>query len=559
MKYFELFYLLIPLFLIFVILALHLYVSKTKRKLNSYFETRKLENNPSTNQVYSNELRALSLIKNEKTETIKDDAATMVWEIDKLKKTNYEKSVRGKEMLSKYQVLASNKLYVEINENEKKISQISRNFFDTVGLVLGHIKILRNEITGYKNGLRELKNEIFKNISEESNPKSSAIILNEFQAIEIKLKELDDLITSNQIEKAILEFGDIKKDFLELIIFANNSEELEKFVFIKIPEYFDKIQNLFEQAKKNTSSEFSYMTFDIQMNTLKNDYKSLTGTFGIKNWLNTKELCNKMLTSFSNLNGEINREIESYVFMIKYKDSLSKHKKNIAKLYMSIKTEFMKAYQIDKIYFSQLENEIVKLSTYLIEVDLWIDKIAKVEDNSDISFSSKQFKYKTLFYQLKGFYTLYVELIKKIEIFYLEGESNLLKFERLVILKRTMNLYVKNNYILLDMEEDKKNIIIETNYQKIINIILNTPEGKSPNIVNEYQKLLVLLIDYVSTVGLKIEISKIFKKVVNLLAPKRSSDLKLNENIILSENFYLDGNYQRALDNIIGTLDKGVN
>ncbi len=559
MKYFELFYLLIPLFLIFVILALHLYVSKTKRKLNSYFETRKLENNPSTNQVYSNELRALSLIKNEKTETIKDDAATMVWEIDKLKKTNYEKSVRGKEMLSKYQVLASNKLYVEINENEKKISQISRNFFDTVGLVLGHIKVLRNEITGYKNGLRELKNEIFKNISEESNPKSSAIILNEFQAIEIKLKELDDLITSNQIEKAILEFGDIKKDFLELIIFANNSEELEKFVFIKIPEYFDKIQNLFEQAKKNTSSEFSYMTFDIQMNTLKNDYKSLTGTFGIKNWLNTKELCNKMLTSFSNLNGEINREIESYVFMIKYKDSLSKHKKNIAKLYMSIKTEFMKAYQIDKIYFSQLENEIVKLSTYLIEVDLWIDKIAKVEDNSDISFSSKQFKYKTLFYQLKGFYTLYVELIKKIEIFYLEGESNLLKFERLVILKRTMNLYVKNNYILLDMEEDKKNIIIETNYQKIINIILNTPEGKSPNIVNEYQKLLVLLIDYVSTVGLKIEISKIFKKVVNLLAPKRSSDLKLNENIILSENFYLDGNYQRALDNIIGTLDKGVN
>ena len=559
MKYFELFYLLIPLFLIFVILALHLYVSKTKRKLNSYFETRKLENNPSTNQVYSNELRALSLIKNEKTETIKDDAATMVWEIDKLKKTNYEKSVRGKEMLNKYQVLASNKLYVEINENEKKISQISRNFFDTVGLVLGHIKVLRNEITGYKNGLRELKNEIFKNISEESNPKSSAIILNEFQAIEIKLKELDDLITSNQIEKAILEFGDIKKDFLELIIFANNSEELEKFVFIKIPEYFDKIQNLFEQAKKNTSSEFSYMTFDIQMNTLKNDYKSLTGTFGIKNWLNTKELCNKMLTSFSNLNGEINREIESYVFMIKYKDSLSKHKKNIAKLYMSIKTEFMKAYQIDKIYFSQLENEIVKLSTYLIEVDLWIDKIAKVEDNSDISFSSKQFKYKTLFYQLKGFYTLYVELIKKIEIFYLEGESNLLKFERLVILKRTMNLYVKNNYILLDMEEDKKNIIIETNYQKIINIILNTPEGKSPNIVNEYQKLLVLLIDYVSTVGLKIEISKIFKKVVNLLAPKRSSDLKLNENIILSENFYLDGNYQRALDNIIGTLDKGVN
>jgi hypothetical protein len=78
MKYLELFYLLIPCFLIFVIFSLHLYVKKRKKALNSFFETHKLENNPSSNQVYSNELRALSLINNEKTETIKDDAATMV-------------------------------------------------------------------------------------------------------------------------------------------------------------------------------------------------------------------------------------------------------------------------------------------------------------------------------------------------------------------------------------------------------------------------------------------------------------------------------------------------
>jgi hypothetical protein len=164
-----------------------------------------------------------------------------------------------------------------------------------------------------------------------------------------------------------------------------------------------------------------------------------------------------------------------------------------------------------------------------------------------------------LFYQLKGFYTLYVELTKKIEIFYLEGESNLLKFERLVILKRTMNSYVKNNYIILDSTEHTKTANIETHYQKIVNIILDTPEGMSPNIVNEYKKLLSLLVDYISTVGLKIEISKIFKKVINLLAPKRSSDIKLNDNIVLSENFYLDGNYTSALDNIIATLNKGVN
>jgi hypothetical protein len=122
-----------------------------------------------------------------------------------------------------------------------------------------------------------------------------------------------------------------------------------------------------------------------------------------------------------------------------------------------------------------------------------------------------------------------------------------------------MNLYVKNNYLILDPEETELGVSIETNYQKIANIILDTPEGLSPNIVNEYQKLLSLLVNYISTVGLKIEISKIFQKTVNLLSSKRSSDLKLNDNIILSENFYLDGNYKGALDNIISTLNKGVN
>jgi hypothetical protein len=56
--------------------------------------------------------------------------------------------------------------------------------------------------------------------------------------------------------------------------------------------------------------------------------------------------------------------------MLKNKDDLKRHKKNVAKLYMSIKNEFIKAYQIDKIYFAQFEEEILKLSTYLTDVDL---------------------------------------------------------------------------------------------------------------------------------------------------------------------------------------------
>lgn len=560
MPHIELFYLIIPISLIFIVCGLYLYINIRKKWLDMFFEKHKMENSPSSNQIYTNELRSLSLVKNNnKTDTIKDEAATMVWEINKLKRKNYDFSLEGKQKIDKYQVFASNKLFVGIVENETKINELSKKFFDTVGMVLENIKEVRKEIRVYKGGLRDLKQEILTNISELSNPKSKTIILAEFGKIEINLKSLDDLVSSNQIEKAIIEFSNIKQYFLNLINFSNNCVELENVIFNKMPEYFQRLEVLFEQAKKNTKCDLNYISFYHQIETIKIQYNYLINSFSIENLIHIKSNTDKILLSLSNLNNEINCEINSYTFMLKNKNNLNEYKKGVAKLFISIKNDFTAAYQIDKIYFSQFEDEINKLLNYLTEIDSWINKIEKDEDNFDISFSSKQFKYKSLFYQLKGFYFLYVELNKKMEIFYLEGESNLLKFERLIMLLRTMNSYVKMNYIILTPDEVENGKQVESIRQKIVDIILNTPNGTSPNIVNEYKKLLSLVVEYVSTVGLKIEISKIFIKVAEILAPKRSSDIKLNESIILSENCYLDGNYQLALDNIISTLNKGVN
>jgi hypothetical protein len=83
------------------------------------------------------------------------------------------------------------------------------------------------------------------------------------------------------MEKAILDFEEIKKNFLALITFANSCKELEKFVFTKIPEYFEKIEKLFEQAKKNTKSDLAYIGFEVQMLDLKNEYLLLTQSFTI--------------------------------------------------------------------------------------------------------------------------------------------------------------------------------------------------------------------------------------------------------------------------------------
>ncbi len=563
MPYVELFYLIIPIVFIFIIFGLNIYINTKKKKLNDFFETQKIENNPSSNQIYTNELRSLSLIKNvkniENTEIIKEDVATMAWEIEKLKKQNFDLSVEGKQQNNKYQILNSNKIFIQIQNNSKQINKLSKRFFNTVGGVLENIKIIRGEITLYRNGLRSLKSKTLKSITVSANPKSNRIINKEFQKIEIKLKSLNDLVDSNEIDEAMSEFRDVKANFLLLIKFANSAIELEKTIFKKIPEYFHKLHSLFEQAKKNMKCELSYISFEQQMSSINDDYELLTSIFAIESWEESIKVCNNILVSLSNLNGEINGEINSYTFMLKNRENLNKYKREISKLYITIKEDFTTAYQIDKIYFSQFEDYMLNLFNFLADVDYWIEKIKNDDDNSNISFSSKQFKYKSLFYKLKGFYFSYVELTQKIEIFYLEGESNLLKFERLTILLREINSYVKSNYIILSQTENKNFIKIEEIQQKIINQILTTPKNSNPNIVNEYRKLLTLMIEYISSVGLKMEISKTFNQIVNLLAPKRSSDIKLNENIILSENSYLEGNYNLALNHIINTLNKGVN
>ncbi|MGL5308644.1 MAG: hypothetical protein ACRC9F_01200, partial [Metamycoplasmataceae bacterium] len=468
-------------------------------------------------------------------------------------------SVEGKNKILKYQLLKSKRLFKDIVKNEKEIEILSNKFFKTVGSILENIKIARKEIIEYKSGLRELKNEVNKRMIEEVNPISKKLILDEFWKIEIKLKTLDDLVDSNQMESVAIEFANIKDEFLKLIKFANNCEELEMTIFTKIPMYFKSIERHFESTKKNINCDFSYISFYEQINSIKTIHENTCSSYSIDNREEIEKSTNKILYTLKNLDKEINREINSYNFILKNKIELGKYKKDISKLFITIKNDLMTAYQIDRIYFSQFEDEINKLSNFITEIDSWIEKIAKDEDTYEISFSSKQFKYKSLFYQLKGFYLLFVKLNKKLEIFYLEGESNLLKFERLVILLSNMKSYIKRNYIILSPEEYENAIAIKNLREKIVTIILNTPNGDNPNIMNEYKELLSLVISYVSTVGLKIEISKLYIQVSNLIAPKRSSDLKLNESVIISENCYLDGNYNLALNNLIDTLNKGVN
>ncbi|MGL5733206.1 MAG: hypothetical protein ACRCXE_03995 [Metamycoplasmataceae bacterium] len=531
-----------------------------KKWLEKFFDNHKDTNSLSTNQIYTNELRSLSLVKNDTdTDAIKEEAATFAWNIEQLKRKNFSLATEGKNKVQKYQLFASNKVFHDIVKNEKKIEDLSTKFFKTVGTILENIKIARKEIVEYKNGLRELKNELTKKISEEKNPISKNIILNEFGKIEVNLKTLDDLVGSNQMDKVAIAFANIKDDFLKLIKFANNCEELEKVVFTKIPDYFPRIESFFEKTKNNTNCNFSYITFYEQINSMKSVHQISCSSFSIDNMEEIEKSTNKILYILNNLNKEINREINAYNFILRNKNELGKYKMNISKLFITIKNDLTVAHQIDKIYFSQFEEELSRLSNFISEVDLWIEKIAKDENNFEISFSSKQFKYKSLFYQLKGFYLLFVELSKKLEIFYLEGESNLLKFERLAILLSNMKSYIKSNYIILSPEENENALAIENLREKIVGIIINTPSGTNPNIVNEYKELLGLVVDYVSTVGIKIEISKLYIQVSELLAPKRSSDLKLNESVIMSENSYLDGNYNLALNNLIDTLNKGVN
>lgn len=557
----NLLYLLIPIFLLVLLLTLYFWVNSKKEKLDISFKKYKEESDSTTNHIYSSDLRSLSIIKNKEKDTneIVEKAATMVYQIDKLKKVNHILSIQGKEKTDKYQLFSSNKLLVEIKNNEEEIKKVAAAFTKTVGPILGNIKTIREEIVFYKNGLRDFNEKFGEITSSKHSPKSFNMIENELSKIRNKLGELDDLVDSSDLDNAVIVFSDVKNDFLSLINFANSSEKLEKTIFTEIPLYINKLKQLFSETKNNTGCELVFLSFDEQVFDLQEMYILLIEAFTINTITLAEKLCREMLTLMQNLNTEINHEINSFSFIKKNEKEIYKHKNDISKYYLLLKDEFKIAGEIDKIYFSQFDDEVDSLLNYLTEVDIWIKEIEELKYNYDVSFSSKKFKYKSLYYQLKGFYLLYVELKKKIEIFYLEGESNLLKFERLSILFRVMNAYVKNNDIILNIKEKQNVKNIETIRQNIISIILTTSDDIAPMILNEYNNILLELVTYVKTVGLKIEISKLFKQTVKMLSHKRSSDTKLNECIILSENHYLEGSYKLALDQLINSITKGVN
>ncbi len=557
---YNLLYLLIPIILLFIILSINIYAKQKKKKLDNYFVKCKNESNSLTNQIYTNELRSLSLIKNKNNNAVLiENAATMVYEIETLKKNNLKLSIEGAARTNKYQILTSNKLFLKIRKNEHEIKKLSSHFFEIVGPVLRNIKVIRNEVIIYKNGLREFFINFENNTPRKNSPKSNDLVHNELEKIRNELGILDNFINSNELENAIDNFNNIKIRFLVLIKFANCCELLEKMIFFQIPKYVSKLKILFSNAKLNTSCDFTFLSFDTQIISLNEDITRLMYLFTIHSIEEAKILSKKVLEALKNLDDEINREIDSFNFINKHKKEIIKYRNDITKLYLLLKSKVKIAYEIDKIYFSQFGKDMSNLEEYLNESSSLIEKIENDESNSNISFSSKKFKYKSFYYQVKGFYLLYVELKRKIELFYLEGESNLLKFDRLSILLRSINYYIKNDNLILDLQEIENLKEIEKIKQKIITIILNTPEKVAPIITNEYKKMLMLMSKCMKTIGLKIEISKIFKQIVKLLAPKRSSDLKLNEFIILSENNYLDGDYNIALSNIINSLSKGVN
>ncbi|MGL5308788.1 MAG: hypothetical protein ACRC9F_01930, partial [Metamycoplasmataceae bacterium] len=98
-----------------------MFVNIRKKWLENFFDNHKNTNGLSTNQIYTNELRSLSLVKsNTNTDIVKEEAATFVWEIKKLKSKNYNLSVEGKNKILKYQLLKSKRLFKDIVKNEKE-------------------------------------------------------------------------------------------------------------------------------------------------------------------------------------------------------------------------------------------------------------------------------------------------------------------------------------------------------------------------------------------------------------------------------------------------------
>lgn len=418
-------------------------------------------------------------------------------------------------------------------------------------------EILNKELWLYRN---IFKNDIITIVeSWKINEKVSINFIKKIdqKVIDINLinNEIESLIENQDYKNAKMLVEKYKKSMYEILYFGNYFDKFVQELFENANKKFVKLKNFYNLTKITFNSNLKYLEFDLYFQNSKNKWKQAIQSFEKLDVKNTKELIGSFEKDLINITLTLNNEIKSNNFLCssKSKEIFLWFEDTMAKN-IKIQKQIEDVINLDSVYFDWLKFEKKKMENLLLELNKIKEKIIN-EQNKDISRVSKQYKYKSFMYVIKSFNESYFNIKKEINIFYSEGLSPRLKFNKTknVILK--MESFIKTSSLKLSKEDLNIIKINELKRNKIDkNITMkNINEESLIHQIKEYEKK---SIEYLLTIGKKVVIANMYKKLNESYSYKRIKNMNLHKAFLYTEKIFMDGEYENSLLLLINAIEK---
>lgn len=545
-------YIVVALLLIFI--AINLIKSKRNKKLKNDIEALDREKNEIESAPVISELAKLeTIIKNEKMEEKYKN-----W-FNTFDKVRTEDIPKINDMIIDLDMFHGKKNYKEYTLEIAKVELAIYKAKTTTDKLLDEIKEVnlssekyRNIITKLKSKYRELQEE-FTTKKDEYDDIANVIEL-QFENIEKRFQDFEDNMETNDYDEVfhivkgidimIDHMGLVIKEVPDLVLLANKliPKKIEQITEIydemkkeKYPLKHLKIEYNVEESLKNVNSiidRIKVLNLEncmFELKTMLEYLESLFGEFELekkakKEYEENKEIFDERFDKLKNVIDDIYSQLDDIKNMYDLTDNdlVALNKTNNKK--EELKKEYdtmLKELQKKKIPYSKANNEI---STYL-------SIMTNIEDELDSS--------------LKNLGNMYEDEVRARE--QLDEIQELLKQSKVKIRSYKLPI-ISNNYFVelseandaileIIKELERKPIVIKT-----LNIRVDTARD--------------LVIKLYNTTNDMIKMAKISESLIVYGNRYRKNNINIDIELTKAENHFLKGNYKKALDTALYSLEK---
>ena len=482
---------------------------------------------------------------------------------------------------------------IDLEEKIKKIKNLKKDMeekldnskFFTCRRIVKEIEKEKKEIEDIRNSVnKETKKYINPIIDFENKKYHYQKIVNKFERISRKWnnniqrddfqKNIESLITNinnylgeateylskGDQDEAINSFSSFKKNLYHLIVFANNFEKIENVLFMKSTDIYKKTIEYIENVKNNLKSNLDNLNINDFLNNINQSLATAKEEFLKLNINETIENINNYYDSLIALTQSITNELNAFNLFSQYGvNDIQELFESATIRYFEIKNSCEQMLQVDKMFYWNLQPNIEELGMLIKEIKLIQDQFINDFESKEIPISTKQFKFKKILSLYLSFFENAENCEKTINVFYSEGASQGLKYNRLKKIYIDGLSDLKKFNIKLSIEDNELINKIENKKSFIENNVINSEDNNySEKDLKMYiDDLFILIEEFILKVFKKVLFVKIFSIINIEYSYKRINnnyfDKKMNE----CEELILDGEYEQGLKLIIENI-KGI-